>query len=78
MNNVLESTIQASNANGITALAVDLNEAASLLGVSVTTIRREINRGNLLALRIGRVFRIRIAELHAYLKRAENRENLGR
>ena len=57
------------------ALAVDLNKAASLVGVSTTTIRREINRGNLLALRIGRVFRVRMAELHAYLARAENREN---
>jgi len=59
-------------------LAVDLNEAAGLLGVSVTTIRREINRGNLMALRIGRIFRVRVAELDAYLKRAETRENLGK
>lgn len=54
------------------ALAVDLPEAAGRLSVCVKTLRREICRGNLKALRIGRVWRIRVAELDAYLKRCEN------
>ena len=53
-------------------LAVAIPEAAVLLGVSVRTVRREIDRGNLRAVRIGRVWRIRVAELHAYLKRLES------
>jgi excisionase family DNA binding protein len=55
-----------------TPLAVDLPEAAGMLSVCVKTLRREIYRGNLKALRIGRVWRIRVPELHAYLKRCEN------
>ena len=53
------------------ALAVDLPEAAGMLSVCVKTLRREICRGKLKALRIGRVWRIRVPELHAYLKRCE-------
>lgn len=52
-------------------LAVDIPEAATLLSVSTKTIRREIDRGRLPALRIGRVWRIRIAELKAYLVRCQ-------
>lgn len=55
------------------ALAVSLQEAAELIGVHVNTVRREINRGNLAAVRIGRVLRVRVAEIHAYLKRNETR-----
>lgn len=55
------------------ALAVSLQEAADLIGVHVNTVRREINRGNLAAVRIGRVLRVRVAEIHAYLKRNETR-----
>lgn len=55
-----------------TALAVDLPEAARLLSVSVRTVRREIDRGHLRAVRIGRVWRVRLSELDAYLKRMEN------
>jgi excisionase family DNA binding protein len=53
------------------ALAVDLPEAAHMLNVCVKTLRREICRGNLKALRIGRVWRVRLVELDAYLKRCE-------
>jgi excisionase family DNA binding protein len=53
-------------------LAVDLPEAARMLSVCVKTLRREICRGTLKALRIGRVWRIRMTELEAYLKRCEN------
>ncbi len=52
-------------------IAVDLNDAARLLGVSFKTTRREIGRGNLKALRIGRVWRARVAEIDSYLKRLE-------
>lgn len=53
------------------ALAVDVNEAAQLLSVSPKTVRREIARGNLRAVRVGRFLRIRTAELNAYLERLE-------
>lgn len=52
-------------------LAVDVFQAAAMIGVCDDTIRREIDRGNLKACRVGRLLRIRVAELHAYLKRAE-------
>ena len=54
------------------ALAVDIPQAARLLNLGVRTIRREIDRGHLRAVRIGRVWRIRTSELHAYLRRLEN------
>lgn len=54
------------------SLAVDMKQAASMLGVSVKTIRREINRGKLRALQVGRVWRVRVAEIEAYMKRAES------
>ncbi|MGD0090111.1 MAG: helix-turn-helix domain-containing protein [Planctomycetota bacterium] len=53
-------------------LAVDVPTAAEMLGVCAATIRREIDRGQLRAVRIGRVYRVRVAELHAYLKRLES------
>ena len=52
-------------------MAVDLEQAASMLNVSVKTIRREIDRGKLHCLRIGRVLRIRVAEVQAYLERCQ-------
>ena len=54
------------------SLAVDMKQAASMLGVSVKTIRREINRGKLRALQVGRVWRVRVAEIEAYMKRSES------
>jgi len=56
----------------VNVLAVDLDTAAQMLGVCTATIRREIDRGRLRAVKIGGIFRIRVAELHAYLKRQES------
>lgn len=56
-----------------TAIAVDIQEAAELIRVSDDTIRREIDRGKLKAVKIGRIWRIRVAEIDAYLRRCENR-----
>lgn len=53
------------------AMAVSIREAAELLRVNHKTIRREIGRGTLKALRIGRVYRIRMEEIQAYLRRLE-------
>jgi excisionase family DNA binding protein len=52
-------------------IAVDIYTAAKMLAVCHVTVRREIERGELRAVKIGRVWRIRVAELHAYLKRKE-------
>lgn len=54
-------------------LAVDIPQCAEMIGVSDDTIRREIDRGRLRAVKIGRVWRIRISELEAYLRRSEVR-----
>ena len=63
----------------VNALAVDVAQAGAMLGVSTATIRREIDRGRLRAARIGRVYRVRVAELHAYLKRQEvTKSEIGR
>jgi excisionase family DNA binding protein len=56
----------------IKPIVVDLQEAATMLRCCQATIRREIGRGNIRAFRLGRVWRIRIAELQAYLKRLES------
>lgn len=53
------------------ALAVDVDEAAGLLSVHRNTVLREIRRGRLRAMKIGRVYRIRVTEIHAYLSRQE-------
>lgn len=54
-------------------LAVDVKQAAQMLGICTKTLRREIDRGELAALRIGKAVRIRVAEIHAYLKRKERK-----
>ena len=69
MSTLSQSAFSQDNSGG--AVAVDLIEAARLLTVSTKTIRREINRGKLKALRIGRVWRVRIAEINSYAKRLE-------
>ena len=56
-------------------LAVSLKEAAQMLGVHVKTVKREIDRGNLRALKIGKVWRVRVAEIEAYLKRKEREQS---
>jgi len=56
------------------ALAVDLREAAKLLSFSSQTVRREIVRGTLRALKLGRSWRVRMSEIGAYLQRLEEKE----
>jgi excisionase family DNA binding protein len=43
-------------------------DAADLLGVGCRTILNEIDRGNLPAFRIGRLWRIKQSDLSAYLR----------
>jgi excisionase family DNA binding protein len=47
---------------------VSLSRAAKILGVSVRTVRREIDRGRLAAFRVGRSLRIRMSELLRYME----------
>jgi excisionase family DNA binding protein len=47
---------------------VSLKEAGRILGVCVRTVRREIERGRLAAIRVGRTLRIRISELRRYMQ----------
>ena len=54
-------------------LVVDVEEAARMLDVSACTVRREIDRGNLRACRLGRRIKVRVSELDAYLRRSEIR-----
>lgn len=62
-----------SPAQAVKKLAVDIREAGAMLGVSAQTVQREIDRGNLRALKIGKQWRIRITELNAYLERLEGK-----
>ena len=52
-------------------LAVDLREAGEMMGVCAMTVKREIQRGKLRGMKIGRVWRVRVAEIEAYLERQE-------
>lgn len=54
-------------------LAVNIREAAEMIGVSPQTVQREIDRGNLRALKVGRQWRVRLSELNAYLERQERK-----
>jgi excisionase family DNA binding protein len=54
-------------------LAVDVKHAAAMLGICTKTVRREIDRGELAVVRIGKAVRIRVAEVHSYLKRKEKK-----
>jgi excisionase family DNA binding protein len=47
---------------------VSIREAGRRLGVCARTIRREIERGRLKAIRVGRSLRIRISELSRYME----------
>jgi excisionase family DNA binding protein len=53
------------------ALAVDLDTAAQLLGCCKRTVERLRDEGKLRCLRIGRHWKCRVAEIHAFLKRQE-------
>lgn len=54
-------------------LAVDIATVALMLGMSVKTVRREIDRGNMHAFKIGRRWRVRIAEVEDFLRRQEKK-----
>ncbi len=47
---------------------VSVREAGRRLGVCARTIRREIERGRLKAIRVGRSLRKRISELRRYME----------
>jgi excisionase family DNA binding protein len=47
---------------------VSLARAATILGVCVRTVRREIDRRRLAAFRVGRSLRIRMSELLRYME----------
>jgi len=55
------------------AIAISVDEASEMVGVSKSTIRREIDRGRLKAVRVGRRVRVRVSELKAYVERNEQR-----
>lgn len=48
---------------------LSITEASRWLGVCVRTVRREIERGRLKAIRVGRSLRISVGELRAYVQR---------
>jgi excisionase family DNA binding protein len=48
---------------------VSLSRAARILGVCVRTVRREIQRRELPAFRVGRSLRIKMSELRRYMER---------
>lgn len=54
-----------------TPLVVDLARAAQMLSVSIKAVRSLIRRGELRALKIGRVWRVRIREIDDFLRRQE-------
>jgi excisionase family DNA binding protein len=47
---------------------VSLKGAATILGVCVRTVLREIQRGKLKAFRAGRQWRVRLADLRDYMQ----------
>lgn len=52
-------------------LAVSVDEAARMVGLSSQTIRQEVNTLRLPASRIGRTIRIKVADLNAWLDAQE-------
>lgn len=52
-------------------LAVSLEEAAEMLGVCGRTLAREIRRDKLKAFRVGRSWRVAVAELQGYIARQQ-------
>lgn len=45
-----------------------LNEAADRLAVSISTVRRAVNAGELKTVRIGKIIRVRPADLDEYIR----------
>ena len=58
-------------------LAVDLATAGAMMGVCAMTVKREIERGKLRGMKIGRVWRVRVKEIEAYMERQERRVPRG-
>lgn len=58
-----------------TPLVVDLARAAQMLSVSIKAVMGLIRRGELRALKIGRVWRVRIREIEDFLKRQERKSS---
>jgi len=75
--NEVKMAVPLRGAVSVAQLAIDLKEAATVLAVSPQTIMREINRGNLRALKIGRQWRVRVSELDAYLERQERKARIA-
>lgn len=57
-------------------LALSLAEVAEALGVSLSTLKREVARGELRVTRIGRRVVVRITELETYLQGKTERKSL--
>lgn len=49
-----------------------LEEAASILSLSPRTLSRLLRRGEIPTVRIGRLVRIRTADIHSWVERQEN------
>lgn len=49
-----------------------LEEVCDRLKVSMSTVRRLIDRGELVAVRVGRNLRVRPADLEAYIEKSRN------
>ncbi len=52
-------------------LVVTLNEAARMIGLCVKVTREKFDKGEIRAYREGKVWRVRVAELNAYITRRE-------
>ncbi len=57
-------------------LALSLAEVAEALGVSLSTLKREVARGELRVTRIGRRVVVRVGELDAYLNKKTEKQTL--
>jgi len=57
-----------SNDGSLDQRSVSLQEAAQTLRVCARTVRREIARGKLYAIKVGSRIRIPVAELHRYMR----------
>ncbi len=56
----------------MTEQLLKLEEVCERLKVSMSTVRRLIDRGDLVAVRVGRNLRVRPADLEAYIERSRN------
>lgn len=56
--------------------AVDRKTAAQFLGVSESTIQREMNRGKLLGFKVGGQWRIMVSDIHKYIENQQARERM--